>query len=218
MKNKKCGCNPCDDNCPIVICKEGKQGLRGFRGPMGPTGIQGPTGATGPYQIQSTYIVSYNNNPGTFPANGLEIASGERLPLMRKEADYGEIITLDSTDNTIQFNETGVYSIIFTANAYVPRTATDFNQKTDFVSIGFREVNSDQVIASANTWSYNEAPTNLTGHGIVVITDIATPYEFVNLQKKSIFVNGADITETISNSYFGSELLTVSITKLSPQS
>ncbi len=80
---------------------DGVDGEDGVTGPTGATGPKGATGPTGPYQIKTAYVVSYNDDPSTFPSEGKEIATSGRLPLMRKETDYGGIIELDSNDNTI---------------------------------------------------------------------------------------------------------------------
>lgn len=101
-------------------------------------------------------------------------------------------------------------------NAYIDYTGVDFDPKTDFVSIGFREVDSNQIIAGTNTWSFNPSASNMTGEGIFVVEDPLNDYEFVNLQRKSTYLNGGDITETISQSYFASQIVTVIISKISP--
>ncbi|MGN0961059.1 MAG: collagen-like protein, partial [Christensenellales bacterium] len=193
----------------------GEKGEQGEKGETGPQGEQGLRGATGPYQIKTAFVVSYNNDPTQFPTEGIEIASNGRLPLMRKETDYGGIIELDTNDNTIQFNEPGVYSITFTTNAYVKKSDTDFNPATDFVAVAFRAADSDNIIAAANTWSITECASNITGQGVFVVPDIATAYELVNVQQKSLYLNGCDITKTISHSYFVGPMVSIVITKLS---
>ncbi len=193
---------------------QGNVGAQGPKGDIGPTGPTGPIGPAGPLEIPSTYILSYNDDPNNFPIQGLEIASGERLPLMRQELVQGDIVTLDSTDNTIQFNKTGVYHIIFSFNGYVKKTDTAFNPTTDFVSVAFREVDSDRIVAGANSWSMEECAQNISGQGIFVVNDIATPFELVNVQKKSMYLNGCNITQTISHSYFSVPMVSITIFKL----
>lgn len=134
---------------------------------------------------------------------------------MRKETDYGGIIELDSDDNTVQFNQTGVYSVTFTVNAYVKKTDADFNPTTDFVAVAFRPVDSDEIVAAANTWCVQECATNIVGQGVFVVSDIATAYELVNIQSKCIYISGCDITQTVTQSYFGGPMISVVITKLS---
>ena len=95
-------------------------------------------------------------------------------------------------DFFIQFTETGVYKITFSTNAYVKKTGADFDPKTDFIAVGFRIIGTDDIFAAANTWSFNESATNMFGQGLFVVNDLSKEYELVNLQKKSIYINGAD--------------------------
>ncbi len=192
----------------------GQQGDIGPKGDTGPQGEKGDTGPAGTLDIPSAYIISYNDDPTQFPVSGEEIVSNGRLPLMRLELHSGSIITLDSTDNTIQFNKTGIYYIIFTTNAYVKRTQTEFDPKTDFVSVAFREVDSEKILVASNSWSYDECATNMTGSGVFVVDNVSTPYELINIQKKSIFINGCDVDQTTSKSYFGVPMVTITIIKL----
>ncbi len=196
---------------------QGEMGQQGEVGPKGDTGPQGEKGDTGPagtLDIPGAYIISYNDDPTTFPVSGEEIKSNGRLPLMRLELHSGSIITLDTTDNTIQFNKTGIYYITFTTNAYVKRTQTEFDPKTDFVSVAFREVDSEKILVASNSWSYDECATNMTGSGLFVVDNVSTPYELINIQKKSIFINGCDVDQTTSKSYFGVPMVTIVLIKL----
>ena len=70
--------------------KNGEVGPQGIQGLKGDTGPQGPTGPTDP--MKGVFILSYNNNPTTFPVLGQEIASNERLPLIRLELNKEEKI------------------------------------------------------------------------------------------------------------------------------
>lgn len=193
---------------------QGEAGPQGQKGETGQTGPQGPQGKDGVNETLGAMILSYNDDPTTFPIEGKEIASGARLPLMRLELDLGGIVTLDSLDNTIQFNKTGVYKISYIVNAYVKRTEAEFNPVTDFVSIAFKEADSEKTLAGASTWSFTECAGNVFGQGIFVVNDIATAYELVNVQKKSMYLNGCNITQTISKSYFSVPMVSIIITKL----
>ena len=208
---------------PGIKGEKGEQGIQGIQGEKGEQGIQGekgengergPQGATGPDEIKGGMILSYNDDPQNFPVNGKEITSGERLPLMRLELDQGGVVTLNTDDNTIKFTKTGVYKVTFTINAYTKKTDVDFNASTDFVSVSFREVNSEKILASTTSWSKEEVATNMIGQGLFVVDDINNVYELVNTQRKSIYLNGADVTKTISNSYFAVPMVTVVIFKL----
>lgn len=194
--------------------EKGERGDKGKKGDTGEKGDKGDTGEPGPAEIQSVMILSYNGDPTRFPVGGIEIESGKRVPLMRRELDHGGFVTLDIQDMTLQFNKTGIYFVIFTVNAYVKRSGTDFNPDTDFVSIAFREVDSDKILAAANNWTPNECALNTCGQGMFVVNDLATAYELVNTQKKSMFVNGCNINQTISHSYFSVPMVSLSIIKL----
>lgn len=196
---------------------QGIQGPPGERGPQGPQGQQGPRGpqgATGPYQIKSAFILSYSDAGYDYPNDGVQINSGARLPLMRVETNYGNIVSIKN--NGITFNETGVYSITFSTSARVQMTHSNFDSGTDFAAIGFKVTGSSQILAAANSWSIEQAPKTLFGQGVFVVSDISQVYEIINLQKKPIYIYGCDITQSITNSYFASTLLTIIITKLSP--
>lgn len=206
---------------------QGEPGPQGIQGEPGPQGIQGETGPQGPKgeqgepgpaetDINGAFIISYNDDPNNFPAEGKEIPSNGRLPLMRLELDYGDIIVLDSNDNTIQFNKTGIYKVTFTTNAYVKKSGQDFDPSVDFVSVAFREAGAAQekVIAAATAWTPNECASNIFGQAIFVVADIATAYELVNTQQKSIFINGCNIQKTVSQSYFSVPMVTLVITKM----
>ena len=194
---------------------QGDTGPQGPRGDKGEVGEQGPIGPTGPDLIMSALILSYNDDPNTFPAEGKEIASNERLPLLRLEFNREELVTLDNVNNTFKFNKIGVYKVTFCVSAYVKKTDTNFNHSTDFVAVALRQVQSDNVIAGATTWSYNEVAQNAYGQGIVSVDNVDNVYELINVQKKSIYINGANITQTISHSYFSVPMISVIITKLS---
>lgn len=200
--------------------EKGDTGERGEKGDTGERGLQGFKGETGmkgdpgPLSVPGAYIISYNDDPNNFPVEGKEIATNERLPLMRKELDSEEIVTLDSNDNTIQFNKTGVYMITFSFNAYMKRSQTEFNPETDFVPVAFREVDSDKVIAGATSWSAIECASNIFGQGMFVVDSIATAYELINVQKKSLFLYGCNIQQTTSTSYFSVPMVSINILKI----
>lgn len=187
---------------------------KGVPGPKGDRGATGPQGEKGEIEALSAYILSYNDDPTTFPVEGLEIPSNKRLPLKRLELDNGGIVTIDTNDMTIQFNKTGVYYVSFTTNAYVKHSGKDFDPETDFVSIAFREIDSDNIIAAGISLSYNECATPLFGQGMFVVADVATAYEFVNTQQRSIYIHGCNVMKTVSHSYFSVPMLSIAIIKL----
>lgn len=192
----------------------GSQGPQGPKGDKGEQGERGERGATGPEEIKGGFIISYNDDPNTFPTDGMEISSNARLPLMRLELDQGNVITLDTANNIIKFTQTGVYMVTFSVNAYVKKTEVNFSHKTDFVAVSFREVNSEKILASSNTWTKEEVATNMFGQGMFVVDNTNNEYELVNVQKKSIYINGADIMQTTSDSYFTVPMVSLNIIKL----
>ncbi len=188
-------------------------GPKGDKGEPGEPGPKGDTGPTGPELIKTSLVLGYNNDPQGFPVEGMQIATGGRIPFVRLETNYGNIAKLNQ-DNSIQFNETGVYSVNFVTNAYIKPAGAQFDPATDFVVVGFREENSEKVFAAANCWATEHAEC-ISGQGVFVVEDISKKYELVNLQKRDIYVNAVDITKTITNSYFASVLATLVFQKLS---
>ncbi len=194
--------------------QKGEKGEKGIQGEKGDTGPRGETGAPGTLDILGAMVISYNDDPNNFPSVGEEITSGARLPLKRLELDHGNAITLDNVENKIKFAKTGLYHLTFTVNAYVKKTGADFDPITDFVAVAFREVDSDNILASANTWTENESAKNMSGQGLFIVDDVSKEYELVNLQQKSMYLNGADVQKTISHSYFSVPMVSLVVVKL----
>ncbi len=173
--------------------------IKGPTGPAGPQGIEGPTGPAGPQKISAAYFVSFEDN---YPSDGLEIREGERLPIMRKELDTGNICEYDPNDNTIQFNKEGYYKISFTVNAYVPYFNTSFDSKIDFIAIGFELAGTNVPFVGDSQWATLGAPIKLFGQGIITVDNIANAYELINLSKRSIFLKTPNLKDTNTGSYF----------------
>lgn len=188
-------------------------------GPTGPTGPSGgPTGPTGPQGtdginvVRSAYLVTFN--PGT--NDGIEIKVNSRIPIERKEIDLTNLITLNN-DKTISFNEIGYYKLTITVSAYIQAPDITFDKHRDFVSIGFREVNTDNIYIGASEWIYNEKATQIISHGIIAVTNTNNLYELSNLSKNTIYLNTPDIIDINSNSYFSNSLVTITIEYLDRQ-
>lgn len=169
--------------------------------------IKGPKGDNGPQKIKSSYLVTFNNNT-TY--EGLTINSLERLPIGRIELDIDKLINLNSNDNTISFNETGYYKISFIINARIMQN-NDFDPNTDFISIGLREVNTDNIYIGSSKFIYNNSYNTLNAEGIISVMDTNKNYELVNLSKKDIYLNTPDIINIKSNSYFTNPLISIII-------
>lgn len=194
--------------------EQGEAGPKGDKGDPGERGERGPQGDPAILFIPAALILSYNDSPQTFPAEGKEIKSNGRLPLMRFELDNGGVVLLDKDENTIQINKTGVYKITFSVNAYVKHDAGQFDPATDFVAVAFRQVDTDVIHAAANALTPTECTVNMFGQGLFVVDNTDTKYELVNVQKKSIYINGCNIMNTISQSYFSVPMISIVITKL----
>ncbi len=183
-----------------------------FTLPQGPTGPTGPDGDT---YARSAYLVTYND--GKFP-NGIEIQSGEKLPIDTEALDISDIITLDTNDNTVQFNLAGYYKVTFTVSAYVPYSANaTFNPDTDFVSLGFKLTGTDNVYIGTSQWVTDETAIQLVGQGIIAVVSNSEAYELVNLSKQSIYLLSPDQKNTISNSLYSNSLITIVIEYLGRQ-
>lgn len=210
---ENCGCFKKESNCedkPIMI---GVPGPRGLIGPTGPQGIQGPTGPTGPAgsspnSLRASYLVTFNDDTSL---DGKEVASNNSIPIERVELDVSNLLTLDSTLNTIKFNVVGYYKIDFTISAYPKVNAVDFDPKTDYVSVGFRQTGTDNVYVGVGEWIFNGEPVQLTANGIVSIPDITKTYEFANLGKQTIYLQSPNLDDIASKSYFSNPLVTIVI-------
>lgn len=130
---------------------------------------------------------------------------------MRFELDNGTMLELNTDENTIKFNKTGIFKVAFFAIAYVKASDNGFDPSSDFVEIAFREVGTDNIFAATNTWTPNECASNVFGQGMFVINDISKKYKLVNVQRKSIYLNGSNIGQTISHSYFSAPMVSLTI-------
>lgn len=194
---------------------QGEKGEKGDKGDTGQQGNQGPKGEKGDAgQIYGATMLSYNNDPNNFPVEGMEIASGNRLPLDRLELDQDGIITLDSAQRLFKFNREGVYFVTFSIVGYVKNSDPKYDASTDFVSVAFREVDKDEVIAGAVAWTPDQSGHNIFGQGMLVVNDTSAEFELVNMQQKSMYLTGADIQKTISKSYFAVPMVTLSVLKM----
>lgn len=192
---------------------KGETGATGAQGIQGETGPTGPTGPSGINAVRSAYLVTFNPS---IVEEGVAIDSNNRLPIDRKEIDLTNLITLND-DETIKFNETGYYKVTFIVSAYIQASGITFDPHHDFVSIGFRQINTDNVYIGASEWIYNEKPTQIMAHGIIAINNINDTYELSNLSKYKIYLNTPDIKDIGTSSYFSNSLVTVIIEYLDRQ-
>ena len=188
--------------------EDGIDGDTGPTGPTGPTGATGPTGPTGPTLYRDAYLVTFNDGTST---EGIAVAAGERLPIDREELDISDIITLDTNEEVIQFNVAGYYKITFIVSAYVTPNGEEFDPEKDFVSIGFRQVGTDNILIGASQWSYYDEAKQIVGEGLIAVENIANAYELVNLGKTNIYLNTPNLGDISSGSYFTNSIVTILI-------
>lgn len=168
--------------------------------------IKGDKGEPGPEKIKAAYLVSFNHN---YPIDGYEIFEDERLPIERKELDTDNIITLDN--NEIKFNKIGYYKITFTAYVTVPYFNGSYDPNIDFVSLGFRQSNTDNIYIGSSCLIKKEETTQILGQGIIAVNNTNDLYELINLSKRTIYLNTPDISNIKSNSYFVNAPITILI-------
>ena len=185
--------------------------IRGPQGPPGPKGDKGdigPTGPAGAILSKSAYLITYNHeiNP-----NGIEISPLENLPIERVELDTNKLITLNTQDKTIKFNLPGYYKISFTLFAYPLVNDVEFDENRDFVSVGFKQTNTDNIYIGVSQWVFNAEPIELFAQGIIAITDTNNTYELCNLSKEKIYLNTPSLKNIASKSYFSNSIVTIVI-------
>lgn len=208
----ECPKNNCGKNLKKALKKiENDSKLRppyivGPTGPKGEQGITGPTGPTGPSSNNRTaYLATFNDGTSQ---DGITVPTNEALPINYKELDLTNLVTLDTTNNTIKFNSAGYYKLTFIISAYVKKDTT-FNPDTDFVSIGFRKLDTDNIYIGASSWINDDTAKQITATGIMAIENPNNIYELVNLGKKDICLFTPDLLNIESSSYFTNSLITV---------
>ena len=195
------------------VIPRGYDGTVGPTGPVGPQGIQGeqgPTGPTGPANssIFAAYLVTFNDLDNA--AEGIIIQNGDRLPIKRLEIDGSNLVTLDTNEETIKFNKAGYYKISFTISASIDEE-TVFDPKKDFVALGFRKIDTDNIYIGASKWIYDGRPTQLLGQGIIAVEDTNNLYELVNVSKRNIKLIAPEIENLGTKSYSTNTIVNVVI-------
>lgn len=156
-------------------------------------------------------MVTYNDDTS---ADGIAVESLGRLPIDRMELDPTNLITLDTNEETIKFNTAGHYKIEFKISAYPSVNGVDFDPTTDIVSVGFRQLDTDNVYVGTGEWVFNGEAVELSATGIIVVTDTNALYELVNLGPSTIYLNTPSIKDIKSKSYFSNSLVTLVVTYL----
>ena len=155
-----------------------------------------PKGDANNFLINTAYITTFEDN---YHEEGLEIKENGRVPLTRIELDTSDTCTLNN--NTIKFNKDGYYKVAFVVRSYV-KTTNPFDASKDFVSLGFRENNTDNVYIGGSDFITDSTSKEIYAHGILSIADPNKLYELVNLSKRSIYLKTPDLKNINSNSYF----------------
>lgn len=193
---------------------KGPQGEQGLQGIPGERGATGPTGPAGPELLRAAYIVTFNDGTA---AQGVVVPENTRVPLDRKELDISNLVTLDSNEETIKFNAIGYYKITINVYGYIKLTNSQFNPATDFISIGLRQIGTDNIYIGASKWCYNEEVDQLTAQGILSVNNISNLYEVVNVSKTSICLDSPDLQNINTNSYFVNPFVNIVIEYLGRQ-
>lgn len=75
-------------------------------------------------------------------------------------------------------------------------------------------LNTGNIYAGASQWIYNEKTLPVIAQGIITVNDNKTPYELVNLSKKTIYLKTPDIANINTNSYFANAPVTIIIDEI----
>ena len=184
-----------------------------IEGPIGPQGSTGPTGPTGPNgreRLGVVYLVTFEN--GT--SEGISVLENERIPISRRELDSQGILTLDSIENLIYFTRPGTYKVSIVLYGYCKLSGQSFDENKDLISIGLRAISTDNIYVGASQWIYDEKTLPVIAQGVISVNDNKTPYELVNLSKKTIYLKTPDITNINTNSYFANAPVTIIIDEI----
>lgn len=167
----------------------------------------GPTGPIGINSTKNIYLVTFNDGTNV---DGILVKSNSALPINRKELDIYGLINLDISNSTIQFNEIGYYKITAIASLSLKKD-TIFNSDTDFITLGFKVANTDNVYIGASEWRNDENARQIVMHGVIAVNNLDEQYEVVNLGNKDIYLNSPDLNNIKSDSYFTNSLVTIII-------
>lgn len=181
--------------------------IAGPTGPKGDIGPKGEKGEDGPTILRSAYLVTFNDGKAK---DGIEVPRNTNLSITRKELDVTDLVSLN-TDNTIKFNVPGYYKVSFVVSATIKNESNKFNPDTDFITLGFKQKDTDLIYVGASKWVNSELGTQILGHGIVAVTNINNLYELTNLGSKTIYLKAPDLNNIMSSSYFTNSLLTIVI-------
>lgn len=98
-----------------------------------------------------------------------------RIPLTRKEIDTQNILELDTNNNLITFNKNGTYKVTTILYGYCKTSKDSFDENKDFISIGLRGINTDNIYVGASQWIKFEKTLPIFAQGIITINDNSIP-------------------------------------------
>ena len=80
----------------------------------------------------------------------------------------------------------------------VKKNDTDFDPNKDFVALGFKPKDSDNIYIGASAFIPDEVCREITADGILVVLDTNIEYNLVNLSKHSIYLKTPDLITDLS--------------------
>lgn len=98
-----------------------------------------------------------------------------RISLTRKEIDAQNILELDTNNNLIAFNKNGTYKVTIILYGYCKTSKDSFDENKDFISIGLRGINTDNIYVGASQWIKFEKTLPIFAQGIITINDNSIP-------------------------------------------
>lgn len=122
-------------------------------------------------------------------------------------------IERDSKCNPFGCNLVGYYKITFVVSARI-EPENPFSFESDFITIGFRQNNTDNVYIGTSKWLYENQYINLLAQRILAVDNPTNIYELVNLSPKTIYLNTPDIKHIKSKSYFNNAVVNIVIAYL----
>ena len=98
------------------------------------------------------------------------------IPAAEEKREISEVLNESESKIVTNF---GDYKIEFKISAYPSVNGVDFDPTTDIVSVGFRQLDTDNVYVGTGEWVFNGEAVELSATGIIVVTDTNALYELV---------------------------------------
>ena len=107
--------------------------------------IKGPKGRE---RLGVVYLATFKSDK----IEGIEVLENMWISLTRKEIDAQNILELDTNNNLIAFNKNGTYKVTIILYGYCKTSKDSFDENKDFISIGLRGINTDNIYVGASQW------------------------------------------------------------------